>query len=139
LVGAYVHAGLYPPRMLSKAVVGSTVEVTFNQSVKLSVTTPDMGVPGNSKAGFTVIDNGVAEVPVTAISVAGAKATLTVGSVANLTGSWFVRNGLQLTGTLGSTGDPVSYMPRTLVVGLTNVGTAEDGTILENFSIPQEI
>jgi hypothetical protein len=139
LIGAYVRSGLTPPRMIAKAVVGGTVEVTFDQPIAMSATLADMAVPGNSKGGFTVIDNAAAEVAVTGVAVAGSKATLTVASVANLNGGWKVRNGLQLTGVIGVNGVPASYMPRTMIVGTVNVGVTEAGIALENFSIPQEL
>lgn len=139
LVAAYLKGNRTPPEMVSKAIVSGKVEVTFDQTIALSSTTADLLTPGNSKAGFTVIDNGGAEVAVSAVVVSGRVATLTVASTAGLTGSWKVRNGLQQINAIGALAAAADAMPRTLMVGITTVGEAEDGTILENFSIPQEI
>lgn len=138
LFGAYVRSGLTPPTMISRAVVSGKVEVTFDQAVKLSTTLPDMGIPGNSKAGFNVTDSTGTEVAVSAVTFADNKATLTVANTVGLTGAWSVRNGLQTTGVLNGQQTSSDYMCRTMAVGTANVGVMQDGTPIENFSITQE-
>jgi len=138
LVDLYMRSVLTPPRIVSKAVSGSTVVVGFDQAIKYG-SVPDLTTPGNSKDGFSVIDNTGAEVAVSATAITGPKqVTLTVSTTANLSGSWFVHNGLQQAGTIGALADPTTVMPRTRIVGTSDVGTAQDGTVLQNSSLPQE-
>jgi hypothetical protein len=123
------------------AVAGNVVNLTADRVGPTgNYITLAMSSAGNSVSGST-FSGGVdgAEKTVSAVAVAGSTATLTVNNTTNLTGNWKVRNGLQSVGTFGSVGAATDRMPRTMVVGTVNVGTAQDGTVLENFSITQEI
>lgn len=137
LAAAYPNAGVTVPRITRVALVAGVVEVTFDQPVKYSVV-PDATARGASRDGFTVIDNTGAEVPVTATAIVGTVVKLSVASVASLNGNWFVRNGLQQLIAVGTLGFPEQHMPRTRIAGLVDAGVAQDGTPLENLSIPEE-
>jgi hypothetical protein len=130
-------ATIRPPVMLSKAVVGSTVELTFDQPVRVSTRIVDAtGLPG--KKGFELFDSTGASVTINSVAnhpTTSTKIVLTPASVSGLTGPWAVRAGLhQVTSGTAS----VSF-PRTHIVGTTDVGTAEDGTVMENPQPAQEI
>lgn len=135
---AYILNGnLRPPKMLSKAVVGSTVEVTFDQPVAISSRVLD-GSSLNGMKGFEIYDNTGASKTinsVTAHSTDSTKIVITPANTTNLSGSWYVRAGLHQT----TTGQATLMFPRTFVKGAIDVGTTEDGTTIENIQIPQEI
>lgn len=138
LDAAFTSSGLTVPQIVSKAVVSpGVVAVTFNQPVQYG-SVPDATARGTSCDGFNVVDNTGAEVQVNSTSVSGAVVTLNVASTANCTGSWLVRNGLQQLSPIGNTGVSAAVMPRTRMVGMIDAGTAQDGTPLQNTSIPQE-
>ncbi|HEY1605632.1 MAG TPA: hypothetical protein VGF77_08525 [Allosphingosinicella sp.] len=137
LHSAYARQDLVPPKMLSKAVSGATVVVTFDQPVRISTRIPaGSGLTG--VYGFEIYDNTGASVPITSVVPSGsnpAQIIITPATVANLTGPWVVRNGQQQG---PDTGTAATYFPRTFVVGEVDVGIAEDGTVMENASISQE-
>ena len=134
---AFAKGTLKPPVMTAKAVVGSTVELTFDQPVKVSTLIPDgSGLAGLK--GIEVFDNVGGAKTISSVAAHGSdntKIVVTPNNTTNLSGAWSVSNGQHDV----TTGVALNLFPRTQIVGTVDVGVAADGSELENASIPQEI
>jgi len=132
LAGACIlNPTITPPYIVSTSVLsGTQVKVTFDQTVAIDSTLAEATTSGVF-AGLEAYTAGGSQLPLTAASVSGRDVTVTMASTATFSK---IRNGLAQ-----ETSGTYVKMPRTRIRGTTAVGTAQDGTVLYSFSIPQEI
>lgn len=118
------------PYITAKSVLSATqVKVTFSESIEVSGLVDEATTTGVF-AGLEAYTSGGTQLPITAATASGRDVTVTMASTATFS---VIRNGLaqETTGTYVK-------MPRTRIASPSPLGTAQDGTSLASFSIPQE-
>lgn len=120
------------PWMTGKTTISATqVRLTFSEAIEVSALVAEASTAG-VKGGFEAYTAGGVQIPLTAVAQEGTKTLLvTMGSTATLDK---IRSGLTQE-TVGT----ADKMPRTRAASPVPLATAQDGTALGVFSIPQEI
>lgn len=133
VAGASLAAGdRTVPYMTGKTVIsGTQVKISWSEAVEISALVGEATTAG-VMAGLEAYTAGGVQLPLTAAAVTGTKeVTVTMANTATFS---VMRNGLAQE-TVGG----AALMPRTRVASVTPLATAQDGTVLGVFSIPQEL
>lgn len=124
-----------PPQMISFSAIDAThTDVAFSQDIAIDTDLVEATGHTNSKYGFELFI-GATQYAVTAVAVTGVRTVRLTHSSCS-TSNRIVKNGCQWHAT---TAAAATHMARTHIRTVDPIGTAEDGTVLKNFSISQVI
>lgn len=126
--------GWTPLYMLSATRSSTTVTVTFNKPIKSDTSSvTEATAYTNSKWGVEFYD-GSSPINITGGSISGSVLTLTLAGTPS--GTEKVRNAMQ---TYPGSGNYSTRGARSNIAAVTTLDTLEDGTVAQDFAIPQEI